>query len=265
VFLAERNILKMEKTRVSIVSYLNSKPFLYGLNKTLIASQVDISLDIPSKIVAKLDFGLAEIGLIPVAGLQNLNEYKIVSDFCIGAVNKVRTVVLVSDVPLDEIDTVLMDYQSRSSVLLSKVLAKFFWKKNFNWENTCNNFQNKSIKGNTAGVVIGDRVFDIENRYNYTYDLSEEWFKFTGLPFVFAVWASTKKLTKDFETDFNRALAFGVENISKIVEMEQRNYPNVNIHDYFVQNISFSYDEQKKTGMIKFLELAKKLEPVELI
>lgn len=254
----------MEKTQVSIVSYLNSKPFLYGLKKSSVAKQIDMSLDIPAKIVAKLDFGLSDIGLIPVAGLQHLDDYKIVSNYCIGAVDKVRTVVLVSDVPLEQVETILMDYQSRSSVLLSKVLSKFYWKKEFKWENTCNDFQNKSIKGNTAGVVIGDRVFDIEKRYKYSYDLSEEWFKFTGLPFVFAVWAATEELSVEFELAFNEALAFGVEQISKVVEMEQANYPNVDIYDYFIKNISFEFDEKKKAGMKKFLELAKKLEPVEL-
>ena len=158
----------MRKTRVSIISYLNSKPFLYGLNRMSTANQIDLSLDIPSKTVSKLALNLADVGLIPVAGLDDLDEYKIVSDFCIGAVGKVRTVVLVSEVPLEQIETVLMDYQSRSSVLLAKVLAKFYWKKEFGWENTCNDFQNKSIKGNVAGVIIGDRVFDIENKYKYT-------------------------------------------------------------------------------------------------
>jgi len=265
VFIGERKLNKMEKTRVSIVSYLNSKPFLYGLNKSFVANSIKMSLDIPSKIVSKLDFGLADIGLIPVAGLQDLNHYQLVSDYCIGSINKVRTVVLVSEVPLSEIETILMDYQSRSSILLAKVLAKFFWKKEYKWENTCNDFQNISIKGKVAGVVIGDRVFDIENKYKYSYDLSEEWFKFTGLPFVFAVWAATSEISESFETDFNRALAFGIENIPNIVQMEQTNYPDVNIYDYFTQNISFSFDEEKKAGMKKFLELAKQLEPVELL
>ena len=255
----------MEKISVSIISYLNSKPFLYGLNKMSIAKQIDLNLDIPSKTVSKLALNLADVGLIPVAGLEDLNDYQIVGDYCIGAVGKVRTVVLVSDVPLEQIETVLMDYQSRSSVLLAKVLSKFYWKKEFGWENTCNDFQNKLIKGNTAGVVIGDRVFDIENRYKYSYDLSEEWYKFTGLPFVFAVWAATKNISEEFKKDFNEALSFGISNISKIAEMEQINYPNVNIHDYFSQNISFRFDEEKKAGMNKFLELARKLEFVELL
>lgn len=255
----------MEKTRVSIVSYLNSKPFLFGLNKSSIANHIDLSLDIPSKIASKLSFNLTDIGLIPVAGLEDLEEYKIVSDYCIGAFGKVRTVVLTSEVPLDQIETILMDYQSRSSVQLAKVLAKFYWQKEFNWENTCSNFENKSIKGTTAGVVIGDRVFAMENKFCYKYDLSEEWFNFTRLPFVFAVWAANKNVSNEFEANFNRALSFGIEKISEIAKMEQPNFPDVNIIDYFTQNISFDFDEKKKEGMNKFFELAKKLEPVELI
>ncbi len=254
----------MEKTRVSIVSYLNSKPFLYGLNKSLIAKEIDLSLDIPSKVAAKLAFNLADIGLIPVAGLEDLNDYQIIGDYCIGSVGKVRTVVLVSDVPLEQVETVLMDYQSRSSVLLAKVLAKFYWKKSFNWENTCNGFQHRSIKGKTAGVVIGDRVFDIENNFRFSYDLSEEWYDFTHLPFVFAVWAANKKVTKSFETAFNGALSFGIENMAEIIGMEQYNYPKVDIADYFAQNISFELDNEKRDGMKKFLELARKLELVEM-
>ncbi len=254
----------MEKTRISIVSYLNSKPFLYGIQHSDILSELELSPDIPSRVVAKLTYNLADIGLIPVAGLRGLDEYHIVSNYCIGAVGKVKTVVLVSEAPLEEVKEILMDYQSRSSVLLAKVLAKFYWKKEVNWENTCADFHNKSIKGTTAGVLIGDRVFDVEGRYAYCYDLSEEWQKFTGLPFVFAVWASNKKISKKVEAGFNTALELGVNSIAEIVKFEQENYPGVDIEAYFRDNISFNLDVEKQKGMKKFLELAQKLEPVAL-
>jgi len=259
-----RKKIRMDKTRVSIVSYLNSKPFLHGLRNSLVANQIELSLDIPSKVAAKLAYKQADVGLIPVAGLEDLDDYRIISDYCIGSVGKVKTVVLVSDVPLGEIETVLMDYQSRSSVLLAKVLAKFYWKKSFKWENTCNNFQNVSIKGNTAGIIIGDRVFDVEDNFKYIYDLSEEWYNYTRLPFVFAVWAASGKVSASFETEFNKALAFGIKKIAEIKKVEQSYYPNVNIADYFKQNISFKLDDEKRTGMKKFLDLAGKLELVEL-
>jgi chorismate dehydratase len=253
----------MDKTRVSIVSYLNSKPFLYGLKNSLLADKIKISLDIPSKVAAKLTYNQADVGLIPVAGLEDLENYQILSDYCIGSIGKVKTVVLVSDVPLKKVETVLMDYQSRSSVLLAKVLAKFYWKKSFRWENACNNFQNISIKGKTAGVIIGDRVFDIENNFKYVYDLSDEWYTFTGLPFVFAVWAANKNVSANFETEFNKALSFGLNHINEIIKTEQSHFPTVNIKDYFAKNISFKLDKEKKDGMEKFLDLVSKLELVE--
>ena len=253
----------MEKLRISIVSYLNSKPFLFGLQRSDLLPDFELKAEIPSKIAAKLSYNITDLGLIPVAALEDLNKYQIVSNYCIGSVGKVKTVVLASEVPIESIENVLMDYQSRSSVVLAKVLAKFYWKRNFNWENTCNNFQNISIKGTTAGVVIGDRVFDIEKRYKYIYDLSEEWYNFTRLPFVFAVWASTKTISAEYEENLNKAFEFGFEHLDEVISEEQKNYPGVDIKSYLTRSISFNFDEQKKQGMKKFLELARKLEPVE--
>lgn len=254
----------MSKTRVSIVSFLNSKPFLWGIEKSGLNKELEIDLDIPSKIVSKLSYKLVDIGLIPVAGLADLECYKIVSDYCIGAQGNVKTVVIMSDAPLQEVDTILMDYQSRTSVLLAKVLAKFYWKREYKWENTCSKFQHTSISGKTAGVLIGDRVFEVGGKYKYCYDLSEEWNKFTGLPFVFAVWATNKEIAESFERDFNRALKIGVDEIEKVVLQEQSNYPNVDIADYFANNISFDLNDAKREGMKKFLQLAAKLEAVEI-
>jgi len=251
----------MEKTRISIVSYLNSKPFLYGVQHSGLIDHMEYTTDIPSKVAAKLAYNQADVGLIPVAGLFDLDEYHIVSDYCIGAVGVVKTVVLVSDVPIDEIETVLMDYQSRSSVMLAKVLAKFFWKKDFKWENTCADFQNKSIKGKTAGVLIGDRVFDVEGKFAYSYDLSEEWQKYTGLPFVFAVWASNKKLSEETERTFNSAMEWGLKHLEEVIQQEETAYPGVDIEAYFTDNISFNLDSSKREGMKKFMELAKQIVP----
>ncbi len=257
-------MFRMEKIRVSVVSYLNSKPFLFGLKNSEVSKEIELSLDIPSKVAAKLSYNQADIGLIPVAGLEDLDDYRLIGDYCIGSAGKVKTVVLVSDVPLHEIETVLMDYQSRTSVLLAKVLAKFYWKKAFNWENTCNNFQNVSIHGKTAGVLIGDRVFDVEDRFRFVYDLSEEWFNFTQMPFVFAVWAANKEIPVPFEMAFNKALDFGLAHIEEIVNIEREKFPKVDIAKYFTENISFKLDFEKRAAMKKFLELARKLELVEL-
>jgi chorismate dehydratase len=249
----------MKKLSVSLISYLNSRPFLYGLEHSPVKDEIRIFLDIPAKTAAKLAAGQVDIGLIPVGALSDLKDYHIVSNFCIGADGQVRTTVLASEVPLEEIETVILDYQSRSSVLLTRVMSHFYWKKTFKWENSCANFEKKLISGKTAGVVIGDRVFAIEKKYPYIYDLAEEWKNFTGLPFVYAVWVAAAPIPADFLGKFNEALVYGIRNFQEVEKSEMSRYPEVDIFDYFTRNISYDFDERKKEGMRKFLEMADQL------
>lgn len=248
-----------DKIKVSVVSYLNSKPFAFGLLKSDILKNIELSFDIPSTCAAKLETGLVDIGLVPVAVLVDNDNLHTVGNFCISADRKVRTVVLASEVPVQETETVLMDYQSRSSVLLTQVLAKSYWKKKFRYENTSSGFEHQLINGKTAGVVIGDRVFDIEKKYPYIYDLSEEWLKFTGLPFVFAVWAANRNLDDLFLSEFESALNLGVENIARVIEEEKNFYPGVDLFEYFTDNIKFRLDTKKQEAIARFIELAKNL------
>jgi chorismate dehydratase len=246
----------MDKIRVSIVSYLNSKPFLYGLKKSSIVNQIELTTDIPSVVASKLIMGQTDIGLIPVGALNDLRNFEIIGDYCIGAYGNVRTVVLISDVPLDEIETILLDHESRTSVLLARILARFHWKKNILFRPAYPGYEINSVRDTTAGVVIGDRVFKVEKRYKYSLDLSEEWVRFTGLPFVFAVWAANKNVSKQFRKDFNEALESGIKNISEIVALEKDNYPGIDITDYYLTNLSFPLDDPKREGMKRFVELA---------
>src|ERR1043165_5988838 len=108
--------------RVSAVNYLNSKPFIFGLQNSDIINEIDLQLDIPSVCADKLEENKVDIGLVPVAILPELEEHHIISDYCIGADGEVSSVLLLSDVPLDEIKSIHLDYQSRTSVMLAQVL-----------------------------------------------------------------------------------------------------------------------------------------------
>lgn len=250
----------MEKIKISIVSYLNSKPFIAGLNKSDLINKIDLQLDIPSVCAQKLIDGKVDLGLIPVAVLPLLKEKHIVSDYCIGAVGKVASVMLYSDVPLEKITTILLDYQSRTSVSLVKVLASKFWKINPQWISAKENFESE-IKETTAAVIIGDRTFGLENKYKFNYDLAEEWQKYTGLPFVFACWVSNKELPVAFIEEFNAALKTGVNNRSElIVELQKSNLYPTNIETYLNQNIDYHYDSAKKRGLELFLSYQAALE-----
>lgn len=220
-------------------------------------------MEMPSEVASRLESGQTDIGLVPVAALLKNEKLEIVADKCVGTTGKVRTVVLASEVSLGEIETVLMDYQSRTSVLLARVLAKHYWKRTFRWEDTRAGFEKNKIRGNKAGVVIGDRVFDIEGKYTYIYDLSTEWLKFTGLPFVFAVWAANKPLKESFKNEFNEALSSELNNMERIASLEKEYYPDVDIFSYLTDNIQFELNEEKQKGMRLFLEMAKKLDAGE--
>jgi chorismate dehydratase len=190
-----------------------------------------------------------------------MKEYHIVSDYCIGANRNVRTVMLLSNCPFDEIKTIYLDYRSRSSVNLTKVLAKNSWKKEYQWVNTSKAFDFINIGLSEAVVLIGDQCFEFENSFRYKTDLATEWKNFTGLPFVFACWVSNKILDDDFINEFNQALKLGVNNIDLVV----KKFGNSGVitgevlKEYLVENIDYSFNHEKKTGLKLFLELMRKL------
>ena len=243
------------KYKLSLVSYLNTIPFSYGLKQYELDKKLDISLDTPSVCAEKLLSKKVNIGLVPIVVLKELEDAQIISDYCIGANGVVDTVCLFSDVPFDEIEGALLDYQSRTSVELLKILLKEYWRVSPKLIESNENYETQ-ISGKIAGLIIGDRAFHFQDKFKYTYDLSDIWKKMTGLPFVFACWIANKKLDKDFKKEFNNALKFGVENIEKSIKSSAAHiYSHCkNPEDYLNNKISYLLDEDKRKGMELFLQ-----------
>jgi chorismate dehydratase len=251
----------MGKIRISAVKYANTYPFIWGLRESGFNKRVVLETDHPADCAAKVISGKADIGLIPVAALPLIKNYHIISDYCIGAIGKVKTVMLLSNFPFEQVNSINLDYRSRSSVNLTRVLAKYFWKKEFNWINTSEKFDFKNIGKNEAVVLIGDQCFEFENCFSHKIDLAEEWIKQTGLPFVFACWTANRILDIDFIKDFNLALKSGVENIEKVAKAfgNKGAIGEKELRDYLTNNIDYIFDDEKKKGMDLFLELLNKL------
>ena len=238
------------KVRVGAVSYLNTKPLIYGIEKGMIKDEADLLIDYPSKIATMLLEDKIDLGLVPVAIIPQMKEHYIISDYCIGSVGKVVSVCLFSEVPIDKIETILLDYQSRTSVALLKILVKDFWKIKVDFINTSGDYQSK-ISGTTAGLVIGDRALQQRKISPFIYDLGEDWEKFTGLPFLFAAWISNKKLEDHFIDKFNLANSIGLNDLDKVVEENPVNF--FDLHHYYRDCISFDLDLEKRKGMELFL------------
>lgn len=238
------------KIKVGAVSYLNTKPLVYGFEQGMMQEEIDLSFDYPANVAKQLLQNEIDVGLVPVAVLPMLNEYHIISDYCIGADGTVASVCLFSDVPLEEITEVLVDYQSRTSAALMKILLKEHWKIQPVLTAAEKGFEEK-ITGTTAGLVIGDRAFAQRKKSKYIYDLAEAWKQMTGLPFVFAVWAANKKLDAGFQAAFNAACAKGVNNMHLVLAKE--NYNEYSLKTYYTENIKYLLDEPKKQGLYTFL------------
>ena len=239
--------------KISAVSYLNTIPFIHGLKQSELIKTIDLQLDYPSICADKLINGTVDLALVPVAVITKLKEAYIISDYCIGANGAVDTVCLYSDVPIEEIESIALDYQSRTSVALLRVLLKEYWQYNPELKKANVGFE-ENIKGNHAALVIGDRAFALNTKHAYIYDLSAIWKEMTGFPFVFAAWVANTKLTQDFIISFNKALEKGLSNIDKAFALEGGSYPNCeNPEDYLNNKISYSLDSEKQKGMELFL------------
>jgi chorismate dehydratase len=247
------------KIRVGAVSYLNTKPLIYGFEQGMMQDTVELIMDYPANIAAALLENKIDVGLVPVAILPEMEQYYIVGNHCIAAEKAVASVCLFSEVPLEQIETVILDYQSRTSVRLAQVLMQEHWKIFPSLQKASPDFRNL-IKGTTAAVVIGDRALEQRKISAYSYDLAQAWQQLTGLPFIFAAWVSNKPLPQEFIRSFDFVNEFGLAQIDKIVELNP--YPVFDLKTYYTSNISYRLDDQKRKGLQLFLE--KISQPVSL-
>ncbi len=244
----------MIRPQVSIaaVSYLNTIPFLYGLRHSDELT-ADLLLSPPAGCTEAFDSRKADIALIPVGGLPRIKDpdFDIVSSWCIGADGPVRTVVMTSDVPLKAVKRVWLDSHSNTSVRLARLLAAKYWHIAPEWAPLDDYSVIENPAPGDAFVLIGDKVFEHEGRFDHTWDMATEWQKHTHLPFVFAVWVARKSVSADTLAALENALTLGVERIyESILESSYADRPYA--YEYLTRNIDFFFDEQKRLALQRF-------------
>lgn len=251
----------MPNYNISVVNYLNSKPFIFGLqNHPNIQKWITLVEENPAECADSLIQGKTDLALIPAAMILQLENPHIISSYCIGSQGKVKTVCLFSEVPIEEVKDVYLDNQSRTSVRLFQILAKEYWKQNFNYHPSGPNIK-EQIKGSIAAVMIGDRTIPMFEKYPYVYDLGEIWQEMTGLPFVFAAWVSPFPLDKEFIQLFHQACELGMNSIDQIVQNYQKVItPYFNLEEYYKKYISYELDDAKQKGLDLFLTKVAELE-----
>ncbi len=214
---------------------------------------MELSLDIPSVCARKLLQGEVDLALTPVAIIPELPQAYLVSDYCIGSIGAVKTVCLFSEKPLTEIKRILLDFHSRTSVALTRILCEQYWHIQPEFVPAVEGFETQ-ITGETAALVIGDRTIGLEHRFPFVYDLGEAWTAWTGLPFVYAAWVSTKPLEPEVIGRFNAALATGLDHLPELIKILPT-MPGFDLEKYYRENISYDLDQAKWLALNRFLQL----------
>ena len=236
-----------------MVSYLNTRPLLLGMEQSPFKERIELMKAYPAQIAQALLDDTIDIGLVPVAVMPLLKHPQLVSKYVIGTEGEVASVALFSQVPMDQIEKVYLDYQSRTSVALAKILFKQFWKKEVEFLNATEGYINQ-IHGNTAGIIIGDRALVSLDKFEHIYDLGLAWKAYSGLPFVFAAWVANKPIPLEFIEAFDAANGYGLSHLEDVIALIPANEQVYDLHKYYTENISYELTPEKKAGLGKFLE-----------
>lgn len=254
----------MKKIKVTAVSYLNTKPLLYGLVHHPVFEKIELQTDIPSVCADRLISDQVDFALIPVATIPKIDRPHIISNYCIGSEGSVKTVCIYAHQPIETLSSIYLDHHSRTSVELTKILLDNHWNLNPQLLQAQDGYIDQ-IKADVGGLVIGDRTIGLEKRFPYIYDLGQAWTAYTGgLPFVFAAWVSNKPLPEAFIKEFNEALEYGLEHIPKLMYLLPVPGQDFSLEEYFTRYIKYELDNAKREALSKFLHYLKADYPLSL-
>lgn len=249
------------KVRIAAVSYLNTLPMVYGMQHHSIASEVVLTLAVPALCAQLLQEKKVDLALLPVGALVSCRDVFLLPDYCIGANDSVESVCILSHVPLHNIQRLYLDPDSRTSVLLARILLSQYWDLQLQSLPLVPHLLDLGSTLNDAVLLIGDKVFEYRSHYAYSYDLAHTWHVWTQLPMVFAVWASTSPLEASFTALFNEAMEFGFSHIPEALN----NYPlpsfitKTNASDYLTRRIDYHFDTAKHQALELYLQKVNRL------
>jgi len=245
---------------IAAVSYLNTIPFIYGIRHEG-NFRADLLLSPPSECTKNYVEGRADLALLPAAAVPSLKSTEVITEYCIGAVGPVRTVVLLSDGPVSEVRRVFLDPHSQTSVELVGYLAAHRWKIAPEWYSLDDYEQLRHAQEGDAFLLIGDKVFDHEEKFRYKYDLAAEWQAATKLPFAFAVWVARKGTPYEVIESLQHALTFGLEHTYEAILEAGFDKKPYDAYEYLTRNIDYIFDNQKRRALQKFWDSGLKVSP----
>jgi chorismate dehydratase len=255
----------IKRLRISAISYLNTAPLMWDFEHSDVGRQFDISYTIPSACAHALETGTADIGIIPAAAYAIISKLRILPGVAIASRRAVRSILLVSKVPVEKIHTVALDTSSMTSVALVKVLFE-------KWLGGGRTFSPMSpdveqmLAEHDAGLLIGDPALQVDRSRYFTLDLAEEWIRLTNKPFVFAFWAVREEALQEADPALDLAAIFqqsrdhGLrpENLSQIARewAPRLRMRATDARSYLTENIYYHLDTECLRGLQLFYRYA---------
>lgn len=255
----------MSRLKISAISYLNTAPLMWEFEHGVAGGDFDISYTIPSACAQALREAIADIGIIPAAAYATIPDLVIIPDVAIASRQAVRSILLVSKVPVERIRTVALDTSSMTSVALAKVLFAKWLGGAREYAGMAPHLETMLTKCDAA-LLIGDPALQVDRRRYVTIDLAEEWIARTGKSFVFAFWAIRKQALAGrngaaIAEVFQKSRDHGLENIAAIAqEWAPRLGLGVEaVRSYLTQNIHYYLDPPCLEGLEVFYRLAAEI------
>lgn len=225
----------------------------------------EIAYTLPSQCAEALRKQTADIGIIPAAAYTSVPDLAILPGVAIASRRPVRSILLVSKVPVEKIRTIALDTSSMTSVALTKVLFARWWGGERQFTSMAPQIETM-LENHDAGLVIGDPALKIDRSQYVTYDLAEEWIRFTGKPFVFAFWAVRQAAMKDASSALDLATIFQKSRDHGLVPVNLEHIarewaPRLgltenSVKSYLTDNIYYSLDPACLEGMQLFYRYA---------
>lgn len=245
--------------RVGVVHYVNALPLARGLERDAAAGELELVRLSPAAVADALAAGSIDVGLLPSIELDRISGLEVLPGCAIAATHEVRSVLLVSRVPVAEIRTLALDENSRTSAALVRIVLAERYGIHPQTRQQAPELD-AMLAGADAALVIGDPALGVDRARHVVLDLAGEWLELTGLPFVFAVWAARAEVaTPELAARFQRSLATGLAELDAVVvaaAAETGLAPAV-LLDYYQRNLSFTLGAEERAGLAEFLRRAR--------
>lgn len=251
---------------IALVSYINTRPFIDGIERLFGEDEISLRIVPPSECARALKRSEVDISLMPVGALVNFSHIHLLPDFCIGGNGPVNSVFIFSQVPIEEVEFLYLDPHSRSSNGLARILLRHYWKKETPFQ-LLPERPFDVIRGRQAGVIIGDQAIKCREDYPYVYDLSEYWKKLTGLSFPFAVWGyNPEGVPQEFLPKIQEALAWGIaqRKHSAIKWADHYGIPLDFAVKYLMEDIDYKFDYPKHKALELYQNTLQALPELQL-